>query len=105
MNESGVTAPHAKNEKGSNEMKVISFVNLKGGVAKTTSVINAAAILARIHKQRVLVVDADSQCNLTVFSAWITTTISRSRTCCWSIRAESASRCSAFTKATSPAWA
>lgn len=48
-------------------MKVISFVNLKGGVAKTTTVINSAAILARIHKQRVLVVDADSQCNLTDF--------------------------------------
>ena len=48
-------------------MRVISFVNLKGGVAKTTSVINTAAILARIHSKRVLVVDADSQCNTTDF--------------------------------------
>ena len=47
-------------------MRVISFVNLKGGVAKTTTVINAAAILARRGK-RVLVVDADSQCNTTNF--------------------------------------
>lgn len=48
-------------------MRVISFVNLKGGVAKTTTVINTAAILARIHHKRVMVVDADSQCNLTEF--------------------------------------
>ena len=47
-------------------MRVISFVNLKGGVAKTTTVINTAAILAKRGK-RVLVVDADSQCNLTEF--------------------------------------
>lgn len=47
-------------------MRVISFVNLKGGVAKTTTVINAAAILAQRGK-RVLVVDADSQCNTTNF--------------------------------------
>lgn len=47
-------------------MRVISFVNLKGGVAKTTTVINTAAILAQRGK-RVLVVDADSQCNTTNF--------------------------------------
>ena len=48
-------------------MRVISFVNLKGGVAKTTTVINTAAILAKLHTKSVLVVDADSQCNLTDF--------------------------------------
>ena len=48
-------------------MRVISFVNLKGGVAKTTTVINTAAILAKLHNKRVLVVDADSQCNTTEF--------------------------------------
>ncbi len=48
-------------------MRVISFVNLKGGVGKTVTVINTAAILARLHKKRVLVVDADSQCNTTEF--------------------------------------
>ena len=48
-------------------MKVISFINLKGGVAKTASVINTAAILAHDYRKRVLVVDADSQCNLTEF--------------------------------------
>ena len=52
-------------------MRVISFVNLKGGVAKTTTVINTAAILAKIHGKKVLVVDADSQCNLTEFFSTI----------------------------------
>ena len=48
-------------------MKTIVFMNLKGGVAKTTTTVNAAAILARDCKQSVLVVDADSQCNTTEF--------------------------------------
>ena len=48
-------------------MTVIAVVNLKGGVAKTTTVINAAAIMAAIYDKKVLVVDADSQCNLTEF--------------------------------------
>lgn len=47
-------------------MRVISFVNLKGGVGKTTSTINTAAILARRGKT-VLLIDADSQCNLSDF--------------------------------------
>lgn len=48
-------------------MKTIAFMNLKGGVAKTVSVINTAAILAQAHGKRVLVVDADSQGNTTEF--------------------------------------
>ena len=43
-------------------MRTICFLNLKGGVAKSTSVINLADQLARAGK-KVLVVDADSQCN------------------------------------------
>lgn len=43
------------------------ILNLKGGVAKTTTVINLAAILANDHNKRVLVIDADSQCNTTEF--------------------------------------
>lgn len=48
-------------------MKVISIVNLKGGVAKTTTAVNLAALLARDHDKRVLLIDADSQGNTTGF--------------------------------------
>lgn len=48
-------------------MRVIAFFNLKGGVAKTTSVINTAAYLAAEFNKKVLIVDADSQCNSTEF--------------------------------------
>lgn len=47
-------------------MRTICFLNLKGGVAKSTTVINLADQLARAGK-KVLVVDADSQCNTTEF--------------------------------------
>lgn len=48
-------------------IRTTAIVNLKGGVAKTTTVINMAAILARDHNARVLIIDADSQCNTTEF--------------------------------------
>ena len=48
-------------------MRSIAICKLKGGVAKTTTVINVAAVLARDYKQQVLVIDADSQCNTTEF--------------------------------------
>lgn len=48
-------------------MRTIAIMNLKGGVAKTTTTVNVAAILAHDHKKWVLVVDADSQCNTTEF--------------------------------------
>lgn len=48
-------------------MKVISILNLKGGVAKTCTTVNVAAILAMDYGKNVLVVDADSQCNTTEF--------------------------------------
>lgn len=48
-------------------MRTIAIINLKGGVGKTATTVNVAAILAKDYKQRVLVVDADSQCNTTEF--------------------------------------
>lgn len=46
-------------------MRTTAFMNLKGGTGKTVTTINTAAILAQRYGFRVLVIDADSQCNLT----------------------------------------
>ena len=44
----------------------IGFINLKGGVAKTTTTVVTAQILAGVHRKRVLVIDLDPQTNATV---------------------------------------
>ena len=44
-------------------MQTISIISLKGGVAKTTTTVNMAYILAAVHKKKVLVVDNDKQGN------------------------------------------
>ena len=43
---------------------IISVINNKGGTGKTTTVLNLGAALSR-KKKRVLLIDLDSQCNLT----------------------------------------
>ena len=44
-------------------MQTISIISLKGGVAKTTTAVNMAYILAAVHKKKVLVIDNDKQGN------------------------------------------
>lgn len=48
-------------------MRIIAIMNLKGGVGKTVTAVNVASILAAEHRKRVLLIDADSQCNTTEF--------------------------------------
>ena len=45
-------------------MKIVTLYNHKGGVSKTTSTFNLASYLAEAGR-KVLMVDADPQCNLT----------------------------------------
>ena len=48
-------------------MKTIAFFNNKGGVAKTTSVINVAYILAEVMHKSVMIIDCDGQQNASRF--------------------------------------
>ncbi|MEG1968128.1 MAG: AAA family ATPase, partial [Clostridia bacterium] len=47
-------------------MKIISIINLKGGVGKTVTTVNMAAELAAAAK-KILVIDADPQANASAF--------------------------------------
>ncbi len=46
-------------------MKIVSFLNIKGGVAKTTSAIAVGQVLTQDYGKRVLLIDADQQGNAT----------------------------------------
>lgn len=46
--------------------KIISVINLKGGVGKTTTTVALAEFLALKHNKKVLVIDLDPQTNATV---------------------------------------
>ncbi len=54
--------------------KIISIINFKGGVGKTTIALNIGAGLAKNHSQRILLIDTDPQTNLTFsllpFNRW-----------------------------------
>lgn len=46
-------------------MPIIAVVSFKGGTAKTSTALHLGAALAQYHKQNVLLIDFDSQANLT----------------------------------------
>ena len=46
--------------------KIISFINMKGGVAKTTTTVGLATVIAGTTGKKVLVIDLDPQTNCTV---------------------------------------
>jgi chromosome partitioning protein len=47
--------------------KVLAFINFKGGVGKTATVVNIGATLAKLHEKNVLIVDLDPQSNASVW--------------------------------------
>jgi len=51
----------------SSEARVVSFVNYKGGVGKTTLAVEISAALAYHYNKKVLLIDADPQSNATFY--------------------------------------
>ena len=51
---------------------VVSMINWKGGVGKTSLTLNLAAGLASRHNKRILLIDLDAQCNLSFLAIGLT---------------------------------
>ena len=49
--------------------EVITFINMKGGVGKTTLAVNVAYTLSKIEGKKVLLIDMDPQMNATFLSS------------------------------------
>jgi hypothetical protein len=49
--------------------KVVSIINYKGGVGKTTTTYHVGCSLAQHHQKKVLLIDIDPQTNLTFLCA------------------------------------
>ncbi|WP_313016375.1 ParA family protein [Acetoanaerobium noterae] len=47
--------------------KTVAFINMKGGVGKTTLAVNMAYALAKVHGKKVLLIDIDPQMNSTQY--------------------------------------
>src|ERR1700690_1035580 len=47
-------------------MRSFTFCSFKGGTAKTSTVLNISACLAKHHRKKVLLVDFDAQANLSI---------------------------------------
>ncbi len=47
-------------------MKTFTFCSFKGGTCKTSSAMHMGACLSQFHNKRVLLIDFDSQANLSI---------------------------------------
>ena len=48
--------------------KVITFINMKGGVGKTTLAVNVAYTLSKVEGKKVILIDMDPQMNATQYT-------------------------------------
>jgi chromosome partitioning protein len=64
--DSAVTSTDKVRSGGSGPV-IVAFLNFKGGVGKTSNVVNLGACLAATHQKRVLLIDLDAQCNTSLW--------------------------------------